>query len=71
MPPSGFNHSAVRGALQFIQACYEDLLLEVRAGKHTSVETALAFEISQIEKALMTLHIDPRGNLVERKNSET
>ena len=66
MPPSGFNRSAVRGALQFIQACYEDLLQEVADGKHPSVEAALAYEISQIEKALASLHIDPRGKLVKR-----
>ena len=66
MPPSGFNRGAVRGALQFIQACYEDLLQEVADGKHATVQEALAFEISQIEKALLSLHIDKDGKPVER-----
>ena len=66
MPPSGFNRSAVRGALQFIHACYEDLLQEVAEGKHASVEAALSFEIGQIEKALASLHIDAHGKIVER-----
>ena len=66
MPPSGFSTKAVVGALQFIQACYEDLLEEVRAGKHASFEEAIAFEIRQIGTVLAKLHIDKHGALVER-----
>lgn len=66
MPPSGFSQRAVQGALVFVQTCYEDLLEEVRSGKHVSFEAAIQFEISQIEKALTKLHIDPAGQLVER-----
>jgi len=66
MPPSGFSKKAVKGALIFVQGCYEDLLSEVRSGKHESYENAIEFEIAQIEKALSKLHIDPEGNLVER-----
>jgi hypothetical protein len=66
MPPSGFSSKAVKGALQFIQGCYMDLLDEVRSGKHENYEKAIEYEIVQIEKALYSLHIDKQGNLVER-----
>ncbi|MBI2051069.1 MAG: hypothetical protein HYT31_04715 [Parcubacteria group bacterium] len=66
MPPSGFSEKAVKGALVFVQSCYEDLLEEVRSGKHASYEEGIEFEITQIEKALIKLHIDAEGNLVER-----
>lgn len=67
MPPSGFSHRAVEGALVFIQTCYEDLLEEVRSGAHASFEEAIRFEISQIKTVLTKLHIDRAGNLVERE----
>ncbi len=68
MPPSGFSKKAVAGALQFIGSCYEDLLAEVASGKHPDIETAIKFELSQIEKALNQLHIDPQGRLVNRSS---
>ena len=71
MPPSGFSRKAVRGALVFIQTCYEDLLAEVQSGKHASIEAAIEYEISQIGKALDQLHIDQQGNLVQRQMTET
>lgn len=67
MPPSGFSQHAVEGALVFIQTCYQDLLKEVRSGKHASFEEAIAFEIRQIDKALSRLHIDPHGQLIEKE----
>lgn len=66
MPPSGFNTRAVKGALQFIKGCYEDLQEEVREGKHESFEAALDHEINQIESALTRLHINKAGEPVER-----
>lgn len=66
MPPSGFSSGAVRGALQFVQGCYEDLLAEVESGKHKTYEDAIKFELSQIEKALSQLHITKEGELVSR-----
>jgi len=66
MPPSGFSKKAVEGALVFVRSCYEDLLAEVRSGKHESIEAGIEYEISQIEKALTKIHIDASGNLVER-----
>jgi hypothetical protein len=38
----------------------------VRAGKHESVEAALEHEIGQIESALGKLHINEKGEPVER-----
>lgn len=66
MPPSGFSSYAVKGALQFVEGCYRDLQAEVAAGKHASMEEAIAFELKQIESALAQLHIDNNGKLVER-----
>jgi hypothetical protein len=66
MPPSGFNQRAVKGALEFVKGCYEDLLEEVRVGKHPDLKTAIEYELSQLEKALATLHIDKEGKLVNR-----
>lgn len=67
MPPSGFNKKAVCGALGFIKGCYEDLLEEVSSGKFSSVEEAIEHELAQIDKALSTIHIDEKGNLVEKE----
>lgn len=66
MPPSGFTRKAVLAATQFVGACYEDLLEEVRSGKHASIEEALEHEIGRIEKALAKAHITPEGELIER-----
>jgi hypothetical protein len=66
MPPCGFNSSAVKGALQFIRGCYEDLLEDVKSGKYTSYEEAIEHELSQIEKALTDLHIDEQGHVVAK-----
>ncbi|MES3005691.1 MAG: hypothetical protein V4664_01965 [Patescibacteria group bacterium] len=67
MPPCGFNQKAVKGALQFIKGCYEDLKQEVEEGKHPSFEAALDHELKNLEGALTKLHIDSTGNLVERE----
>lgn len=67
MPPCGFNQKAVRGALQFIKGCYEDLAEEVKTGKYKSFEDALNHELDNLEKALERLHINPQGDLVERE----
>lgn len=66
MPPSGFNQQAVKGALEFIKGCYEDLRAEVKSGKHPSMEAAVEHELAQLEKALATIHINDSGELVER-----
>ncbi|MEK7157181.1 MAG: hypothetical protein AAB709_01360 [Patescibacteria group bacterium] len=66
MPPSGFNQRAVKGVLEFVKGCYEDLQEEVKSGKHASFEAALEYELTQLEKALASLHINKEGRLVER-----
>lgn len=66
MPPSGFSKKAVAGALQFVGACYTDLLEEVQNGKHPSLEAAIEFELGQIARALEALHVTPSGGLEER-----
>jgi len=67
MPPSGFNTHTVKGALQFVGGCYRDLLEEVKAGKHKDYESAIEFEIKQIDSALGQLHINRKGRLTKRK----
>lgn len=54
MPPSGFNQKAINGLLIFVQACYEDLLKEIKEGKDkqgrkVSEGEAIQKEISQIK----------------------
>jgi hypothetical protein len=66
MPPCGFNSSAVKGALQFIRGCYEDLLEDVKSGKYPSYEVAIEHELSQIGKALTNLHVNEQGQIVAR-----
>ena len=66
MPPSGFSRKAVDGALVFVKSCYEDLLKDVRSGKFATYEEAIQHEIAQIDKALIGLHIDSEGKLIER-----
>lgn len=70
MPPSGFSKPVVAGALQFVGGCYRDLLQEVRDGKHESFEAAIEYELSQIDKALKSIHIDEQGNLVDKQTNE-
>lgn len=66
MPPSGFSKKAAEGALQFIGACYQDLLKEVRSGRHENFEAGIEHEISQIRKALERQHIDKIGRVIKR-----
>ncbi|MBI2409863.1 hypothetical protein HYV30_02355 [Candidatus Kaiserbacteria bacterium] len=70
MPPSGFNKPAVRGLLQFLNACYVDLLKEVQSGKHKDFPSAIRHERRQIGKALRQLHINKTGRLVRRIHPE-
>jgi hypothetical protein len=70
MPPSGFSKPVVDGALRFIGGCYQDLLEEIKSGKHASLEEAIGYELSQIKKALDSIHISDNGQLVDRRNSD-
>lgn len=71
MPPSGFNKEAVDGLLQFVRECYKDIQAEVESGKHPTTQAAVDYEIDLIGKAMMKLHIDPQGNLVDRSIRES
>lgn len=66
MPPSGFSKKAVEGVLVFIRTCYEDLQEEVRQGKYESFEVAIEHEIKSIGLTLSKLHINEKGDLVEK-----
>lgn len=66
MPPSGFNPRAAALLVAFVSECYKDLQKEVESGKHPDMETAVRFEISQIEKSIRKIHISDSGDLVER-----
>jgi len=52
MPPSGFSSSSADGLVTFLREAMADLLAEVSTGKHASLEVGLAYEITQIKKAL-------------------
>ncbi len=52
MPPSGFNEKAIRGLLQFVEGCYEDLLVKVRNTPDLPVEIAIEEELKEIRQAL-------------------
>jgi hypothetical protein len=41
-------------------------LEEVLVGKHPDLQTAIEYELAQLEKALATLHINKGGHLVKR-----
>lgn len=66
MPPSGFDAEAVDGILRFVRANFKALKKEVESGKHESFDVAIEYEISQIGKALLKIHINKEGKLVER-----
>jgi hypothetical protein len=67
VPPSGFSQQAVRGALEFVRSCYEDLLRDVQSGKFDTYEEAIRYELDQLEKALTHVHITKSGRLVRRR----
>ena len=52
MPPSGFNEKAIRGLLQFVEGCYDDLLVKMRDDPRTKVEDAIQDELAEIRRAL-------------------
>ncbi len=52
MPPSGFNKKAIRGLLEFVEGCYEDLLLKLRDDPKAKVEDAIQDELAEIRRAL-------------------
>ncbi len=66
MPPSGYSEKAVNGLTIFIDSCCEDLLKEVKSGKHKSLKAAIRYEIANIKKALMRARINEvvNGSLV-------
>jgi predicted enzyme involved in methoxymalonyl-ACP biosynthesis len=51
MPPSGFSQKAINGLLQFVASCYEDLLQEIKDGKHAEGE-AIKKELDNINEYL-------------------
>ena len=51
MPPSGYSSGAVNGFSTFHVCNWNDLLAEVRAGKHASFELGIKHEVALIDKA--------------------
>jgi len=51
MPPSGFSQKAINGLLIFVEACYEDLLKEIKEGKKTEGQ-AIKQELKNIQEYL-------------------
>ena len=55
MPPSGFSGKAVKGILIFLEACYEDLLKEMKNGKEP--EETVEKELNEIRYYLRRFNI--------------
>ena len=55
MPPSGFNEKAVRGLLEFLGACYEDLLKGLDSG--VDPKGAVQKELDEIRSFLSNFRI--------------
>lgn len=59
MPPSGFNEKAIRGLLQFVEGCYEDLLDQVSdKSEPKAVTKAINNELADIRAALESFSLD-------------
>ena len=52
MPPSGFSQKALNGLLMFVEACYEDLLQEIKTGKKTESQ-AIKEELDNIKNKII------------------
>jgi hypothetical protein len=52
MPPSGFSDKAIRGLLQFVEGCYEDLLVKLRTSPGLDVREAIEEELAEIRRVL-------------------
>lgn len=54
MPPSGFNQRAVEALIQFLEACYDDLLIKVQAkgGTSKAAEEAIKEELDELRSFL-------------------
>jgi hypothetical protein len=67
MPPSGFSKKATAGLVTFVGECFKDLKQEVESGKHPNLETAMAYELKQIEQGVRKIHLNENAELVERQ----
>ena len=56
MPPSGFSQKAINGLLLFVEACYEDLLQEIKNGKKSEGQ-AIKEELENIRRYLKSFKL--------------
>jgi hypothetical protein len=61
MPPSGFNEKAIRGLLQFVEACYEDMQKLLKADPKLSLEQAIEMELKDIRRALESFSLNEKN----------
>lgn len=61
-----FKLATTTGSLAFIQAAYQDILVELESGEHPNEDAAIEHALSRISDELIRLHIDQEGSLVER-----
>lgn len=67
MPPSGFNEKAIRGLLQFVEGCYDDLLKEIESPDgEKDVKKAISKELVDIRTALEAFSLDPTKKAKKR-----
>lgn len=61
MPPSGFNEKAIQGLLQFVEGCYEDLLVKIQRTPGLDVKAAIEEELSDIRRALESFSLNEKN----------
>jgi hypothetical protein len=61
MPPSGFNEKAIKGLLEFLEGCYEDLQRKLASNPGLDVGTAIEEELAEIRAALESFSLAKHG----------
>jgi hypothetical protein len=66
--PQFDGKSAMRGNLQYMLGCYEDLESLIDSGQYPNYEAAIAAQLSKLEHGLAKLHVTDAGDVVERSD---
>jgi hypothetical protein len=66
MPPSGFNERAIKGLLEFVEGCYDDLLKKIDATPGLEVRAAIEEELAEIRAALESFSLEETKLLMAR-----
>ncbi len=66
--PQFDGKQAIRGNLQFMPVCYEDLETLIDSGMYPDYEAAIAAQLSRLEQELAKLHLNDTGDIVARSD---